>query len=167
MTFDPAVNRETGAIRSKISRYNLDHGWVEFGAIATPTVSRWMLNNYITRCHRQFELVGFCCSWSSNCSSRQWEPAPSRGLGPSGTPVEQPSRMRKREELQYVAVCSVSNSPLTHHPFATLSNKVWERYFSKEVCSFVIIVDCVSACICIRIVVSRLYNKCSYVHIHA
>ena len=36
---------------------------------------------------------------------------------------------------QYVAVCSVSRSPLTHNPFATLSHKVWEVYFSK-VCSF-------------------------------
>ena len=25
---------------------------------------------------------------------------------------------------QYVAVCSVSNSPLTHNPFVTISNKV-------------------------------------------
>ena len=41
---------------------------------------------------------------------------------------------------QYVAVCSVSNSPLIHNPFETISNKVWEVYFSKEVCSFVIIV---------------------------
>ena len=59
---------------------------------------------------------------------------------------------------QYVAVCSVSNSPLTHNPFATLSNKVWEVYFSKEVCSFVIIVDCVSACLWILIVVSYGYT---------
>ena len=55
----------------------------------------------------------------------------------------------KETEGQYVAVCSVSNSPLTHNPFATISNKVWEVYFSKEVCSFIIIVDFASACICI------------------
>ena len=72
---------------------------------------------------------------------------------------------------QYVAVCSVSNSPPTHNPFATLSRIKCERYiFSKEVCSFVIIVDYVSACICISIVVSRLYNififgaKASHAH---
>ena len=50
---------------------------------------------------------------------------------------------------------------LTSHtqPFRNpFENKVWEVYFSKEVCSFVIIVDYVSAYICIRIVVSRLYN---------
>ena len=57
----------------------------------------------------------------------------------------------------------VSNSPLTHNqcqpcrnPF---ENKVWEVYFSKEVCSFVIIVDYVSECICILIVVLRQYDK--------
>ena len=37
-------------------------------------------------------------------------------------------------------LCSVSNSPLTHNPFATISNKVWEVYFSIELCPFVIIV---------------------------
>ena len=50
---------------------------------------------------------------------------------------------------QYVAVCSVSNLPFTHKPFATISNKVWDVYFSKEVCSLVIIVDFASACICV------------------
>ena len=85
------------------------------------------------------------------------------------TPVEQPSRMRKKccyntEELGVNMWQSVpvSNSPLTHNqyqPFLNpFENKVWEVYFSKEVCSFVIIVDYVSACICIRIVVSWLYN---------
>ena len=57
---------------------------------------------------------------------------------------------------------SVSNSPLTHNqhqPFRNpFENKVREVYFSKKVCSFVIIVDYVSAWICILIVVSWLYN---------
>ena len=62
--------------------------------------------------------------------------------------------------LQFVPV---SNSPLTHkkhQPFCNaFENKVWEVYFSKEVCLFVIIVDYVSACICICIDVWWLYNK--------
>ena len=69
---------------------------VEFGTDARPTRSRWMSNNYITRCHRRFELVVVSCCWSSSCSLRQWEPASSRRLGPSRPPVEQPSRMRKK-----------------------------------------------------------------------
>ena len=103
---------------------------------------------------------------------RQWEPAPSRGLGPSGPPVEQPSRMRKkccysqRTGGQYVAVCSVSNSPLSQPFCNTFENKVWEVYFSKEVCSFVIIVDWVSAYICICIVVSQLYSIFTQVLYH-
>ena len=60
---------------------------------------------------------------------------------------------------------SFSSSPLTHNqhqPFRNpFENKVWEVYFSKEVCLFVIIVDYVSACICIRIVVSWLCNNMS------
>ena len=145
-----------------IEDITLTSGRVEIGAIATPTGSRCASNNYITRCHRQFELVGV--SWSSCCSSRQWEPAPSRGLGPSGPPVEQPIRIRKkccysqRNLWSIYCSCSASNSPLIHNPFATLSNKVWEVYFSKEVCSFVIIVDYVSAYMCIRIFVSYSYT---------
>ena len=45
-------------IWSKTSRYSLDRGRVELGANATFTGSRWMSNNYITRCHRQVQLVG-------------------------------------------------------------------------------------------------------------
>ena len=134
-----------------------------------------MSNNYITRCHRHFQLVGFSylesVCWSSSCSSRQWETVPSRGLGPSGPPVKQPSRMRKKccdsqRNLGSIC-CSLFPLQVTSHtqafcnPFATLSNKMNEAYFSKEVCSFVIIVDFVFACICIRIVVSRQYNKSS------
>ena len=57
----PSRQSRNWCIRSKISRYNLDRGRVEFGANAMPTGSRWVSNNYITRCHRQFESVG----WSS------------------------------------------------------------------------------------------------------
>ena len=129
-------------------------------------------NNYITRCHRQ--LVGVSCSWSSSCSSRQWEPASSRGIGPSGPPVEQPSGMRKKccySQRNLGSVCCrlfslqlTSHTQPFRHPFATLSNKVWEVYISKEVCSFIIIVDYVSAYICIRIVVSRLMQQNWYVN---
>ena len=61
---------------------------------------------------------------------------------------------------QYVAVCSVSNLPLTHKPFATLSTKVWEVYFSKEVCSFVIIVYFASACMCIWLWLCNSWSCC-------
>ena len=118
--------------------------------------------NYITQCQ----------SWSSSCSSRQWEPARGRVLGPSGPRLSSPAEWERSAAKdrgtwgQYVTVCSVSNSPLTHNPFATISNKVWEVYFSKELCSFVIIVDYVSACICIRIVVSRPYTIYIYIYIY-
>ena len=93
-------------------------GRVEFGADATPIRSRCMSNNYITRCHRQFgELESVC--WSASCSSRLWEPAPSRGLGPPGPPVEQPSRMRKKcyysqRNLGSIC-CSLFSLQLTSH----------------------------------------------------
>ena len=91
----------------------------------------------------------------------EWEPAPDRGLGSSGPRLSSPAEWGRSAAKvrgtwgQYVAVCSVSNSPLTHNqyqPFRNpFKNKVWEVYFSKEACSFVIIVDYVSvySCICI------------------
>ena len=126
---------------------------VEFGADATLTRSRWMSNNYITRCHRQFELVGVRVAVRGSENQLSAE-----GLRPQDPWLSSPAEWERsaakdrRTWGQYVAVYSVFNSPLTHNPFATLSNKVWEVYFSKEVCSFVIIVDYVSAYICIRIV---------------
>ena len=64
---------------------------------------------------------------------------------------------------------SISDSPalsltqLSHitniNPFANLSRIKCEwNIFYKEMCSFVIYVDYISACICIRIVISWLYN---------
>ena len=96
LTLDQAVNQETDPSGRIYSGITLTCRRVEFGAIATPTGSRWWSNNYITRGHRKLKLVGVSGSWSSSCSSRQWEPAPSRGLGSSGPPIKQPSRMRKK-----------------------------------------------------------------------
>ena len=160
LALNPAVNQETGASGRRYRGITLIRGRVEFGEIATPTGSRWMSNNYITRCHRRLEL-----SWSSSCSSRQWKPAPYRGLRLSGPRFSNPAEWGSAALIrgiwgQYVAVCSISNSPLTrnqYQPFRNpFENKMWEVYFSKELCSFV---DYVSACICIRIVESWLYNN--------
>ncbi len=151
-------------IRSKISRYNLDRGRVEFGAIATPTGSRWMSNNYITGCQRRRELVGvsyleFELQFEAVGTSSQ-----QRACGPQWPPVEQPSRMRKKCCYSQGSICcSLFRLQLTSHtqPFRNpFENKVWEEYFSIEVCPFVIIVDFVSTYICICIVVSWLYNTC-------
>ena len=123
--------------------------------------SRWTLNNYITQCHSWSQLVGVRGSENQ---------LPAEDLGPQDPRLSRPAEWERSAAKdrgtwgQYVAICSVSNSPLTHNPFATLLNKVWEVYFSKEVCSFVIIVDYVSAYICIRIVVSWLYNIYTYIH---
>ena len=93
----------------------------------------------------QLQLESVC--WSSSCSSRQREPAPDRGLGPSGHRLSSAAEWGRSDAIvkgtwgQYVAVCSVSNSPLTHNqyqPFRNpFENKVWVVYFSREVCSFV------------------------------
>ena len=121
----PSRQSRNWCIQSKISRYNLDRGPVEFCANATITGSRWTTNNYITQCHREFEL-GWSGSWSSSCSSKQWDPAPIRGLGPQDLRLSSPAELERSAPIvrgtggQYVAFCSVSNSPLTHNPFSTL-----------------------------------------------
>ena len=89
---------------------------------------------------------------------------PAEGLGPQEPRLSSPAEWERSAAIyqrDFGSICcsSVSNSSLTDNPFATLSNKVWEVYFSKEVCSFVIIVDYVSAYICVRIVVSWLCNS--------
>ena len=63
------------------------------------------------------------------------------------TPIWAPQQNEKRSAVivrgtggHYVAVCSVSNSPLTHNPFAILSHKVWEVYFSKCVRSSLLLI---------------------------
>ena len=108
--------------------------------LRTPTRSRWVSNNYITRCHRRLGLVGVSCSWSSSCCSRQWDPASDRGLGPTGPRLSSPAEWRRSAAVvrrtwgQYVAVCSISNSPLTHNPFATLSRIKCEKYIFLKKC---------------------------------
>ena len=76
---------------------------------------------------------------------------PAKGLGPQdpGWAAQQNEKevLLKTEELEVNMLQSVQ-SP-THLSHTTLWNKVWEVYFSKEVCSFIIIVDYVSACICV------------------
>ena len=113
----------------------------------TPTGSRWSSNNYITRCHRRLELVS-SISVPVAVGDRmpaEWEPAPDRGLEPSATHgwAAQPRWERstalvaRRTLSQYVAVCLRLQFTSHIQPTSTLSNKVWEVYFYKEVCSFV------------------------------
>ena len=132
-----------------------------------PTGVRCPSNNYITRCHRRLQLV----SWSRSVQF-QWQlgircPSDSQhqteGWGPQWPTVEQLSLNAKvllwSENLgQYVAVCPRLQLTSPTHLISTLSSKVREIYFYKEVCSFVrslkflIIVDYVSAYICICII---------------
>ena len=55
---------------------------------------------------------------------------PAEGLSPQDPQLSSPAEWERSVAIvrgtwgEYVAVCSVSNSPLTHNPFATLSNKM-------------------------------------------
>ena len=106
----------------------------------TPTRSRWMSNENITRCYRRLGsvLVG-------DRMPAEWEPPPDRGLGPSVThgwaslpECERSAAMVRRTWGQSVAVCP--RLQLTSHtqPTLTLSRIKCERYiFYQEVYSFV------------------------------
>ena len=98
----------------------------------------------------QFEAV--------RTSSRQ------RACSPQWPLVEQPSRMRKKCSYSQRNLgsiyCSLFRLQLTSHtqPFRNLSRIECERYiFLKKCLRSFIIVDYVSACICLRIVVSYGY----------
>ena len=133
----PSVNNR--CIRTKISGYHLDlwTGWIRCNCDAQlkPVGIKQLYNQTVW------------VSWSSSCSSRQWEPAPDRGLGPSGPQLSSPAEWGRSAAIvrrtwgQYVAVCSVFNSPLTHNQYQLFrnpfGNKVWGVCFSKELCSFV------------------------------
>ena len=51
---EPSIEKQMHPVEG----ITLTRGRVEFSADATPTRSRWMSNNYITRCDRWVELVG-------------------------------------------------------------------------------------------------------------
>ena len=123
----------------------------------TPAGSRWVSNNYITRCHRRLEFnwssrqAEFSSSYShSSSSSRSWRQvavvraSASQRAWAFRTPVEQPSRMRKEccyntEELGVNMWQSVTSpTHLSHiiniNPFATLSRIKCERYIFLKKC---------------------------------
>ena len=108
---------------------------------------------WVSQFRLEFESVG-------DRMPAEWELAPDKGLGPSEThgraaqpEWERSTAMVRRTWGQYVAV--YPRLQLTSHTQPT-ENKVWELYFYKKcVRSFievVIIVDYVSAYICIRAV---------------
>ena len=126
-------------IRSKISGDNLDFLWVELGVDVTSTRSRLWYNPV----RQEVQLVGVRVLEIRCQRENQLQ---TEGLRPSGPWLSSPGErersaaIARRAEVNMLQFCSVSNSPLTRNPFATLSNKVWEVYFSKELCPFVIIV---------------------------
>ena len=137
LTFDPAVNQETGASGQ---RYHLDMwtGWIR------------------CRCDAHKKQVGIkqlynpmpptvWISWSQvvgdGVAVRGSEnQLPAEGLSPQEPRLSSPAEWERSAAIvwatwgQYVAVCSVSNSPLTHNPFATLSRIKCERYIFLKKC---------------------------------
>ena len=138
-------NSKTGASGRRYRNITLTwgRGWIRgWWQMRTHTGSRWMSDNYITRCHRRLESVPVPVG---DRMPAEWDPAPDRGHGPSVTHgwVAQPewgrsAAMVRRTLGLYVAVCP--RLQLTSHtqPISTLSRIKYKRYiFYKEVCSFV------------------------------
>ena len=140
LALHPAVNQETGASGRRYRGITLTCARVEFGAIVyahKKQVDGKQLYNEVpqTVWVSWSQLVGVSCSWSSSCSSRQWEPAAlSDPLLSSPAEWEGSAAIVRGTWGQYVAVCSVSNSPLTHNPFTTLSRIKCERYIFLKKC---------------------------------
>ena len=134
-------------------------GWIRWWwQMRTPTESRWVSDNYITRCHRRLGSVSSSCSWSQLGRRCRSESQQQRGLWVLSDPrLSSPARMRKKccyGQKNFGSVCSSLSPSLTHlshtrniNPF---ENKVWEIYIFIKKCvrSFmevVVIVDYVSA----------------------
>ena len=147
---EPSIKKQVHSIEDiGISPWPMDG--LNLVQMRTPTGNRWESNNYITRCHRRLESswssrqaeLSWSCSHSSS-SSRSW------GQDAGWAAQQNEEEVLNTEELgvNMWQSLSVSNSPLTHNqhqPFRNpFKNKVWEVYFSKEVCSFVITVNYVS-----------------------
>ena len=181
MTFDWAVNQETDASGRRYRNITLTCGRVEFGADATPREAgghKQLYNRvpqtvWVSWSSRQAEFSSSCSHSSSSSRSRGKHvvvrASARQRAGPSGPRLSSPAEWGRSAAIirwNLGSICgsfySVSKSPLTHNqhqPFRNpFENKEWEVYFSKEVCSFVIIVDYVSAWKYRRTVVLRLYN---------
>ena len=140
----------------------------------TPTGSRWVSNNYITRCHRQLELVAVRVpvavgdkmpAWESACRLRAWALSDPR--------LSSSARMRKKccyGQKNFGSICSsLSPSPthLSHitntNPFATLSRIKCERYIFIKTCVHSFIeVRILLLTMFLPIVVLWIYNKFIY-----
>ena len=126
-------------IRSKISGDNLDCRRVELSTNVTLARSRWVSNYYITPATGSSDQLE---------KMLEWEPCPRRGC-PPGPRLSSPGERERNAAVarrvggQYVAICSVSDSPLTdntfRNPFQPFQIK-WDVYFSKELCPLVFIV---------------------------
>ena len=148
-----------------------------------PTGSRWVSDNYITRCYRRLELVSSVpvavgVSWGQDAELRA--SGRQRAWALSDPWLSSPARMQKKccyGQKNLGSICSsLSPSPthLSHttniNPFATLSRIKCERYIFIKKCvrSFIeviIIVDNVSAYICIMYMYTCSCIMCMYVSI--
>ena len=124
--------------------YHLDlWTWLNSVQMRTPTGSRWVSNNYITRCYRWLGSVGVRVAVPVGERCRSENQLQTEGLGPQDTQLSSPAEWGRRAAMvrgtwgKYVAVCL--RLQLTSHTqeTSTLLNKVWEVYFYKEACSFV------------------------------
>ena len=138
-----------------MSEYYLDlWTWLNSVQMRTLTGSRWTSNNYITRCHRRIEVVGIRVSVPVGDKMPEWEPAPDSGLGSSANQNAKEMLLWSEElGVNMWQPPSISNSPLTYHKHQAYRIKCEGYIFIKKcVRSFTevdIIVDNVSACICI------------------
>ena len=132
VTYWPSIQPSIKKQVHPVEDITLTCGRVEFGAIATPTGSRWMANNYITRSHRQFELVGVRGRQRSVRGSENQLPAEGLGLQDPrlGSLAEWEKKSCSSQRNWGSICCSLFRLQLTshtqpfHNPSATLSNKV-------------------------------------------
>ena len=120
-------------IWSRMAEYHLDlWTWLNSVQMRTTTGSRSTSNSYITRCQRRLESVAVSCTVGGRVAVpfgdkiSEWDPAPDRGVGPSGTWLSSPAESgRSAAEIRETWGLSPSATHLSHitniSPFAILS----------------------------------------------
>ena len=126
LTFDSAINQETGASGRRYQGITVK-GWIRCNCgTHKKQVDVKQLYNKVP------ETAWVSWSWSQLVGVRVAvrggeNQLPAEGFGLQDPRLSSPAEWERSAAIvrgtwgQYVAVCSVSNSPLTHNPFTTLS----------------------------------------------
>ena len=129
-------NSETGASGRRYRNITLTcrRGWIRWWwQMRTPSGSRWMSDNYITRCHRRLGSVQFQFQLEIGCQ-RSEKQLQTEGWGLQWPTVEQPSQNGQKNLGSICSSLSPTPTHLSHTRNITLSRIKCEWYIFIKKC---------------------------------